>query len=111
MVVESKEWYEKMEEKAIIIVLFFLMFYFLFTFSYISHEFIHLIQANFNYTEVCFLGDKPNESGWIKSENLNQNDVKTLELGANLGTITLSLTLAFALSFVVGNFIKRCRNA
>ena len=59
------------------ILIFLLIVYFLVTSVYIVHETVHLIQANFDHSEVCFLGHKDDAFGWVRSSKFPDGDLES----------------------------------
>jgi hypothetical protein len=59
------------------ILIFSLLVYFLVTSVYIVHETVHLFQAKFEYSEVCFLGRKDDAFGWVRSGNFPDGDLES----------------------------------
>jgi hypothetical protein len=68
-----------MQNKVTIILLFILLIYSVITIGNIIHESVHLFQVNFNYTEYCFVGYKPNAIAWVTPLNLNESDKPKME--------------------------------
>lgn len=66
-----------MNKKVVISVLLCFMVWFLVTVSSIIHEVVHMHQAGFDYTEVCFLGRSGDLEGWVESTKFyNITDVQ-----------------------------------
>lgn len=59
------------------ILIFSLLVYFLVTSVYIVHETVHLFQAKFDYSEVCFLGRKDDAFGWVRSSNFPDGNLES----------------------------------
>jgi hypothetical protein len=99
-----------MREKSIIIILILLTAYFLITIVNIIHETIHLIQARFNYEDVCFFGISGKKGGWVDSKYLTEHYTKDIEIQAYSGEIIISVLLSVILGYTIGGFVARCRN-
>ena len=89
-------------------ILFILVVYFLATMSYIIHETVHVIQANGDVSEVCFLGYgkyTENETmhakyGWVKSYDFSEGDLeRDAYLVEFIVTIFLGILLGIFLSY------------
>jgi uncharacterized membrane-anchored protein YitT (DUF2179 family) len=59
------------------ILMFLLIVYFLVTSVYIVHETVHLFQAKFDYSEVCFLGRNGDAFGWVRSSNFPDGNLES----------------------------------
>jgi hypothetical protein len=84
------------------ILMFSLIVYFLVTSVYIIHETVHLFQAKFDYSEVCFLGRKDDAFGWVRSSKFPDGD---LESTASLTDGTYMIVSSVLMGIFFGKII------
>jgi hypothetical protein len=86
-------------------IVFLLIIYFLVTSVYMVHETVHLFQAKFEYSEVCFLGRNGDAFGWVKSSNFPDGN---LESTANLTDGIYMIISSILMGMLFGKiFIKK----
>ena len=86
------------------ILMFLLIVYFLVTSVYIVHETVHLFQAKFDYSEVCFLGRNGDAFGWVRSSNFPDGN---LESTANLTDSAYMISSSILMGIFVGKLFTR----
>jgi hypothetical protein len=73
---------EGLEFSFTLMFLIFLVAYFIATSPMIIHEMVHLFQADFNYTDYCFYGQKGDAVGWVDSSNFPDEKDDSIETTA-----------------------------